>query len=116
MNNPYPQIVATTVDGDSAELRLYIDQDIACVAGHFPDVAVVPGVAQIDWAIRLAADYLAVVGRFNAMDVVKFQQLLQPGRHCVLKLVWLPHKRQLQFRYSFEDAVYSSGRISLAAL
>jgi 3-hydroxymyristoyl/3-hydroxydecanoyl-(acyl carrier protein) dehydratase len=115
MNNPYPRVVDANVDQHGAELTLHIDRGIACTEGHFPEVAVVPGIAQIDWAIRLAADYLAVEGDFSGMDVIKFQQLMLPGIDCQLMLKWLAQKQQLQFRFSHHDAVYSSGRISLVA-
>ncbi|ROS01586.1 3-hydroxymyristoyl/3-hydroxydecanoyl-(acyl carrier protein) dehydratase [Sinobacterium caligoides] len=115
MINQLPTVISCDEVDGGVVLALAIDMDIPCVQGHFPDISVVPGVAQVDWVMQLARRQLALQGRFAGMDAIKFQQLLRPGMHCQLTLEWLEAKRQLRFRYVDGDAVFSSGRIHLAA-
>ena len=53
--NRLPQVLTQSApDAASLHLQLLISADLACFAGHFPSIAIVPGVAQVDWVVRLA--------------------------------------------------------------
>lgn len=90
---------------------LEIPYDLVYFTGHFPTAPVVPGVAQISWAISLAQRELCPSLRFAGMEVLKFQRLLRPGDTAALALKWDGAKRKLHFAFTVNDAPCSSGRI-----
>lgn len=91
--------------------RLEIPCDLSHFSGHFPTVPVVPGVAQIGWALALARRDLLADLRFAGMEAVKFQRLLRPGDVAELALRWDAGKRKLYFAYTLGDAPCSSARV-----
>jgi acyl-coenzyme A synthetase/AMP-(fatty) acid ligase/3-hydroxymyristoyl/3-hydroxydecanoyl-(acyl carrier protein) dehydratase len=90
---------------------LEIPYDLAYFSGHFPAAPVVPGVAQIGWALSLAQRDLCPELRFAGMEVLKFQRLLRPGDIASLALKWDASKRKLHFAFTLDGAPCSSGRI-----
>lgn len=90
---------------------LDIPYDLAHFSGHFPSVPVVPGVAQISWAMSLAQRDLHPGLRFGGMEALKFQRLLRPGDVARLSLRWDEAKQKLYFTCTVNDAPCSSGRI-----
>lgn len=94
-----------------AELQLELSPALAAFDGHFPQAAILPGVAQLDWAIRFGREAFALPPRFLRMEALKFQQVLRPGARVDLSLEWLPEKGALQFRYRSEAGAHASGRV-----
>ena len=113
-NNPlvlFPEILGERTDADGVVLALRIPEELAYFVGHFDAVSVVPGVAQIQWAVHYARQYLAVRRSFSHMEAIKFKELLLPGQQLELGLRYLGQARKLEFCYRSETAEYSSGRI-----
>ena len=106
-----PEILGERVDADGVMLSLRIPEGLAYFQGHFDDVPVVPGVAQIQWAVHFARQRFSLSGPFSHMDAVKFKELLLPGQRLELVLRYLSQARKLEFCYRCETADYSSGRI-----
>ena len=106
-----PEVLGIERTDDGAMLSLRIPDDLAYFDGHFDQVAIVPGVAQIQWAVHYARQYLGLVQVFSHMESVKFKELLLPGQHLQLSLLYLQAARKLEFSYRSEAAEYSSGRI-----
>lgn len=96
---------------DERRYRLEIPCDLAYFAGHFPTAPVVPGVAQIGWALSLAQRDLLPDLRFAGMEALKFQRLLRPGDVAELALRWDGAKRKLYFSYTLDASPCSSGRV-----
>ena len=107
-----PQAVAlpTGPDGER-RYAMEIPCDLIHFSGHFPAVPVVPGVAQIGWAMSLARRDLRPGLRFGGMEVLKFQRLLRPGDPATLTLKWDAAKHKLHFAYTVDGQPCSSGRI-----
>lgn len=95
-----------------ARARLSIDADLAVFDGHFPQAPIVPGVAQVHWAIALAAQCLPVPGRsrFARLDALKFQQVIRPGDTVELALEWQADRNTLAFRLTSAAGPHASGR------
>jgi acyl-CoA synthetase (AMP-forming)/AMP-acid ligase II len=92
-------------------LRLEIDRSLACFAGHFPEQPIVPGVAQLEWAIAFAREAFDIRGAFIGVDALKFQRIIAPGMAPTLTLEW--RGTTLAFRFD-SDGPHSSGRILFA--
>ena len=101
-------------DADAVVVVLHVAPTIAHFAGHFPGAALLPGVVQIDWAVRLARRYLAIEGAFSALEAVKFLGVVLPDTRLTLSLAWDGERRRLDFAYSDAQRRYSTGRIVLA--
>ena len=56
--------------------------------GHFPQAPILPGVAQLHWAILLARECFDVPAHFVRMDVLKFMRPVQPGTTLMADLRW----------------------------
>jgi 3-hydroxymyristoyl/3-hydroxydecanoyl-(acyl carrier protein) dehydratase len=82
----------------AATAELWIGPDLYHFQGHFPQQPILPGVAQIDWAISLARQAFALPPHMVRMEALKFQALIQPGTRLTLDLEWKPDKQQLEFR------------------
>ncbi len=110
-----PVIVEQRVAPPEASLLLSIPADVECVAGHFPDSPIVPGVVQLEWAIDSARRFLAVAGELTRMEALKFQHVMVPGALVTLTLKWAAADRKLSFAFQSPAARFSSGRLVFRA-
>lgn len=95
-------------------LLLDINRNLACLNGHFPDWPVLPGVAQIEWAIAFAQAHGFRGQRFSSLEVIKFQNPIIPNKLISLDLTW-DNAERLVFKYFDEQKSYSGGRIFFIA-
>jgi acyl-coenzyme A synthetase/AMP-(fatty) acid ligase len=109
-----PDPVWTTHEPIRAVLEMTIGSTLQVLEGHFPEAAVVPGVAQLDWAINWGREAFGFTGHFVRMEVLKFQALMMPGHQVKLALDWNPERSTLTFKFTSETASYSSGRVVFA--
>ncbi|AIR69988.1 3-hydroxyacyl-ACP dehydratase FabZ family protein [Dickeya fangzhongdai] len=82
-----------------AELLLYVDAGLFWFDGHFPRQPLLPGVAQLDWALHYGREILAPGWRFLSVENIKFQHPVLPDKTLRLTLNWLEEKQQLTFSY-----------------
>ena len=94
-----------------ADLEIVLDPELAVFDGHFPQIAILPGVAQLDWAVRWGREAFAMPPRFLRMENLKFQRVLRPGTRVRLHLEWQQAKSALVFRYQSEHGAHASGRV-----
>lgn len=94
-------------------LTLDIPSHLPVFEGHFPGRPVVPGVAQIDWAVHFAREHLACAGAFSGLDNNKFLHVIVPPAQVALTLEWQAETHCLAFRYSADAGkrLYSSGTL-----
>ena len=110
----YPEVLALSRSPDNAQqlvLDLHVAPRIEHFAGHFPAQAILPGVVQIDWAVHFARQYLALEGRFSALENIKFLGIVLPDSRLQLSLAWDPSNRRLEFAYASGQRKCSSGRL-----
>ena len=100
-----------------ARVELPLDASLAVFDGHFPQAAILPGVAQLDWVMHYAAAELAPGWRFHSLQNVKFQAPLLPSMVVTLTLKWQEARGLLTFSYLRHDGdarhTASSGKIRL---
>jgi acyl-CoA synthetase (AMP-forming)/AMP-acid ligase II len=105
-----PAVRELTRDGGGVELTLLVDPALPQFDGHFSGHPVLPGVAQLDWALMFGQEYFDVTGDFAGMEALKFQRVVRPGTRLTLLLEWQPPGR-LVFRYRSALGQHASGRI-----
>ena len=110
-----PTIISQSSDTDSATWRLDIAADLNYFNGHFPEQPVLPGVTQLDWAIKLGCAHFGYGVDIATLEVLKFQQLMLPGTQVNLSISHNAAKAKLVFAYSDGDKRFASGRIALNA-
>lgn len=116
---PVASMQSATAAADGVrELRLSMEVplDLVHFSGHFADTPVVPGVAQIEWAMDLARRHLDADLGFHGMEALKFQRLARPGDPLDLTLTWHPRRAKLYFEFKSAGQPCSSGRILTAAM
>lgn len=91
-------------------LQLDISADIHWFAGHFPDAPVLPGVTQLDWAVHYSRQYFPSLQQLQAVEVLKFQQMIRPG-HQLLLLLERSAEHTTLFSYSRNGEKVASGRL-----
>lgn len=109
-----PEVLAVrhTGEGDNhAILDLHVPVELAHFSGHFPGMPVLPGVVQIDWAVRYARAQFTLRGSFVAMENIKFHALVLPDASIELNLNWDEEKARLEFSFRTSQRKCSSGRI-----
>ncbi|MCK9684297.1 AMP-binding protein [Scleromatobacter humisilvae] len=97
-----------------AQASLALSSNLLVFDGHFPGAPILPGVAQVDWAIVFARQRFAMPARFIRMDALKFSQPALPGMTIDLELHWNAATATLQFEYRSTAGRHSSGRIVFA--
>lgn len=109
-----PEVIASREDGPGRlELTLCIQPGLEYFSGHFPGLPLLPGVVQVDWAMRLGRELLSASGDFLSLDNLKFQAMIFPGVTITLMLEWQAASGRLSFEYRQGEQPLSSGRISL---
>ncbi len=63
----FPDILGEKPEAEGIVLALRIPEGLAYFSGHFDEVAIVPGVTQIQWAVHYARQYLALNRIFSHM-------------------------------------------------
>lgn len=106
-----PDISAARPIPGGVQIDLSAPHDLAYLDGHFPGSPIVPGVVQIDWAIRLAARYLELDLEAGTHFQVKYRRLFLPGRQVTLTLQG--KNGSLRFDYADQGEMLSSGSIRL---
>lgn len=99
------------------ELELFNRPDLLQLDGHFPGMAIVPGVAQVDWAVKMGARFLNLPLAAATSFQVKFHRLTLPQTVVTLRLEHDRERHRLQFAYRKSDQqLLTSGSIRLEAL
>jgi len=101
--------------GDEVVLDLHVPPGLTHFSGHYPGLPILPGVVQIDWAVRYAQEHLALSGQFAALENIKFLALVLPDAQLELTLKWDAAKARLEFSFATSQRKHSSGRIVFGA-
>jgi len=83
---PQPDVRAVRRSGEAIELELLIPETLAFFPDHFPAFPLLPGVVQVDWAIRYGCEHLRIDGDFRRLRNVKFLHPILPGGRVFLAL------------------------------
>lgn len=96
VSNRWPIVLKRELlDANTALLRLGLSPELVYFRGHFDEIPVLPGVVQVHWVEHYAramfGERLANRHAFSRMEVVKFQELIRPGREVSMEISCNPN-------------------------
>jgi 3-hydroxymyristoyl/3-hydroxydecanoyl-(acyl carrier protein) dehydratase len=106
-----PVICAVRRSGSALELSFRAPDSLLYFDGHFPRFPILPGVVQVDWAIRLGRRHLALDASPARTVQVKFRKPIHPDAELTLTLKLADDGHRLAFEYRDAQEIYSSGQI-----
>ena len=113
-NENYPQLLDWTLDHHSMKLTVNVAATTPHFEGHFPELAVLPGITQLHWVIALSERYLGTPSKVEEVKNLKFQALLLPKTLATIDARFDALKMQLTFDIRDADRPevrYSSGKV-----
>lgn len=105
------ELLAESRDGDALRHEIRVPPALDHFAGHFPGLPILPGVVQVDWAIRLASEHVAAARAVESVDRLKFMAPVPPGAVLELRLAHDAARRRVQFAYRMNGRECASGAI-----
>jgi len=96
-------------EGIAFEMR--VPHTLVHFAGHFPGLPILPGVVQVDWAMRLAHDWIPDVREFASVEQLKFMAPVPPGAVLKLALTHDAPRRRVAFAWRLGERDCASGVI-----
>ena len=113
--NGLPTLLARRDVAGRVELDLEVQPDNPWFAGHFPELAILPGVVQIGWAVHFGHTLCGLGPGVSLMEQVKFRRPIQPGARVTLSLKVDSTARTLRYEYKDAEHSYSSGSLHFRA-
>ncbi len=98
-------------DAEHALFELIAPADLIYFDGHFHGQPILAGVVQVDWAIAFGRRCFALPPQFRAIQMLKFQRLIEPDTPFRLDLAYQPASATLSFRISTALGTHGSGRL-----
>ena len=108
-----PPALVRTLKNDEVVLDVNMSPQLEAFRGHFPGNPVLPGVVQIDWAVRFAALHLGITEPAARDFQVKFRSIIRPDIPISLTLKVDHSLNRLSFVYRSGADIMSSGQLKL---
>lgn len=104
-----PETISSSASGSSATYRLRVPPGLEHFEGHFPGFPILPGIVQLDWAVRFGRLHFPGLDESRGVDNFKCQALVFPDAELTLEL--RRDDAALHFRFFDAQRTYSSGKI-----
>ncbi|MBN3818431.1 FAD-binding protein [Paraburkholderia sp. Se-20369] len=108
------ELLAEWRDADQWHAELRVPPDLAHFDGHFPGLPILPGVVQIDWAVRLAMRNIPALRAVRSIDQLKFKAPVPPGAVLMLRLAHDAERRRVRFAFRRGERECTSGTVVYA--
>ena len=100
---------------NEVQLTLHVHRDLRWFEGHFPQVALLPGVVQTSWVVAFARQYFSMPQQFCSMSNMKFMRFIMPDTRVTLWLRYNAEKGELSFEYREREQICASGRMGFGS-
>jgi 3-hydroxymyristoyl/3-hydroxydecanoyl-(acyl carrier protein) dehydratase len=104
-----PEVRGATREDRLVTVRLFVPRTLEHFDGHFPGFPILPGVLQIDWAVRLARQHFGQLCESYGVDGFKCRAPVLPETELVLTLEC--DAGRLRFAYRDGARTVSSGTV-----
>ena len=109
------QYVVESRTATTANVVMTVSARCPYFEGHFPDFALLPGVAQIELTIRLGRKFFKMPETFTGLKNLKFTKPVRPNDTVLVELKWDEAKGQLGFSwFNRQHEPYAGGKIEFA--
>ena len=106
-----PEVQSETRDGDTVTVQLFVPATLEHFPGHFPGFPLLPGVVQIDWAVRLARRHFGGLQASYGLDAFKCRAPVLPETRLTLELACDAARKSLRFAYTDPRRSVCSGTV-----
>ncbi|WP_281660377.1 AMP-binding protein [Microvirgula aerodenitrificans] len=106
-----PDVCLLAREAQSVRLWLRAGAGLPYFDGHFPGRPILPGIAQIEWAIRFGCELFPLPATVQRLEVLKFQQVIVPDSVLTLTLDFDAARGSLTFAFDSDAGRHAGGRI-----
>ncbi|WP_114325589.1 thioester dehydrase [Candidatus Colwellia aromaticivorans] len=108
-----PLFIKKEIIGEGVKLTFKVQASLDYFKGHFPNVSILAGVVQLNWAVNFAHEHLKLSSTVvRQVEVLKFKEIIHADQIVDLSLIRKSDHKFL-FEYHSEKGVHASGRILL---
>lgn len=97
--------------GDERVFEMHVPRTLAHFAGHFEGLPILPGVVQIDWAVKLSRLHAPTANGVASIDQLKFTAPVPPDAVLQLTMTHEAARRRVRFAYRLGARGCTSGII-----
>lgn len=108
-----PQIILDKSVGDDVCIVFAIDANLPCFKGHFPGFPILPGIVQLDWAVKTASERFGLSVTPREILKLKFKRVIIPPTEVELSLSRVS-PLEVQFEFTSIQQQHSSGKLRYA--
>lgn len=110
MTNPI--VKSVSAEEGKITLLLSFPKEAEYFQGHFPELAILAGVAQVHFALFYAKQYLKINQNISNIKKLRFTKIIRPDQEVFLELGF-KNINSIYFRYFSGDDAHSSGNFYL---
>lgn len=90
---------------------LRVSASLVQFEGHFPVQPILPGVAQLDWAVRFAQQHVESLARMRSVEQLKFTAPVMPGATLILTLTHDAARKRVVFAFECDGRACATGML-----
>ena len=94
---------------DSIRVKLSLPENLDFFDGHFDSLPILPAVAQLFIAKKIAEQLMHICGQFNGLKQLKFMSPISPNSDIELQLIYAAKECKLHFEYNLSGKIKSKG-------
>jgi acyl-coenzyme A synthetase/AMP-(fatty) acid ligase len=110
----HPDVKSVHRADTEVKIELTVPRNLFWLRGHFPGYPVLPGVAQLHWAVEMARDHLGLSGSVTQIYQLKFRTVIRPEDDLTVTIRHIPEKSRIQFEYRRGDELCSTGQVGFS--
>ena len=111
----WPEVIDQNQCPGEVILQLSLSTGLFQFQGHFPNAPVLPGIAQLDWAVKFGRQYFDIERPVASVVRLKFHKLVRPNHNLCLGIAFKAGTNDLAFRYFDGEKRFSTGVVRFQA-